>query len=218
MTLDQIKNEALQSHLDIVAAFHPTGADTPPPNCKTLILFGPKEPGFWAGFTSSPEYLDGSSDPIDRWSTRTMSALAQELGAEALFPFGGPPYQPFIKWALNSGQVWQSPAGLLVQGTAGLFVSFRGALAFEQKIALPSSQPQSPCETCAKRPCKTACPVGALQPNAYDVAACHGWLDQKGGKTCLTGGCLARRSCPVSQSYGRLKEQSAHHMRAFHKG
>ena len=37
------------------------------------------------------------------------------------------------------------------------------------------------------------------------------------GVECLTGGCLVRRACPLSQSYARLPEQSAYHMGQFHR-
>ena len=32
---------------------------------------------------------------------------------------------------------------------------------------------------------------------------------------CMSKGCAVRRACPVSQSYGRMEDQSAFHMRAF---
>jgi hypothetical protein len=213
--LAQVQTVCRNAGLDIVAAFHPTPADLPPEDCKTLILLGPLEPGFWARITASPEY--SAPDPVDHWSSRVITSLARDVGATALFPFGGPPYQPFIRWALASGHVWQSPVSLMVHGRAGLMISFRGALAFTQRLALPI-QPNPPCPDCTDKPCLTACPTNALSDEGYNLTACHGWLDRDEGKSCLTGGCLVRRACPISQTYGRLNEQSAHHMRAFHKG
>ena len=90
-----------------------------------------------------------------------------------------------------------------------------GALAFAEKLALPEPA-QSPCESCETRPCLTACPVGALSGQGYDLAAYHAYLDQPGGRACLEGGCQVRGSCPVSRRYGRLAEQSAFHMARFH--
>jgi hypothetical protein len=45
------------------------------------------------------EFRDGRPDPIDRWSRRVIGHMACDLGAKALFPFGGPPWHPFIAWA-----------------------------------------------------------------------------------------------------------------------
>ena len=38
-----------------------------------------------------------------------------------------------------------------------------------------------------------------------------------GDRDCMKAGCLVRRACPVTQAYARMPEQSAYHMRQFHK-
>ena len=185
-------------------------------NDTSIVLLGPKEPGFWGHFQSSPEAQDGKKDSLDRWSAGVISHLAAECGARALLPFGGPPYQPFIRWAMESGRAWQSPAGPLVHDTAGMMVSYRGALEFPDRISTPTP-PVCPCTVCTDKPCLTACPVNALSAETgYDLTACHSHLDTPQGQDCMTMGCAARRACPVSARYGRLPEQSAFHMKAFH--
>jgi hypothetical protein len=57
--------------------------------------------------------------------------------------------------------------------------------------------------------------VGALQGAQYDVEACRYYVRSDPAQRCLTHGCLARRACPVSQTYARDVEQSAYHMREF---
>ncbi|KMW58210.1 Ferredoxin [Candidatus Rhodobacter oscarellae] len=216
MSIGEVTAAAHRAQLDVFGAFHPTPEDRAPQGRRTLVLLGPREPGFWAAFTDSPEYQDGSAHPLDRWSTRVITALAEELDAEPLFPFGGPPYQPFISWAMRSGRAWQSPAGPLVHDTAGMMVSYRGALAMRAKISLPA-RPGKPCVTCATQPCLNACPVDALSAQTgYDLAACHGFLDTAAGADCMSRGCAARRACPVSQNHARQEAQSAFHMRSFH--
>ena len=216
MRLSEVEGRVRAECLEFFGGFHPGPDDNAPEGTGTLILLGPHEPGFWSHLRAAPEFGDGEKDPLDRWSARVIGAMAKKLGAEALFPFGGPPYQPFIGWALRSGRAWQSPAGLLVHDTAGLMVSYRGALAFPERIALPPA-PENPCETCDGQPCLTACPVDALSARTgYDLAACHGFLDTAAGQDCMTNGCAARRACPVSQRYARLPAQSAFHMRSFH--
>lgn len=204
-----------EEQLEVLGGFSVTEDEAGlPAGTRTLLLIGPAEPGFWAHLTAQPEW-DGGPDPVDRWSRRVIGRLACDLGAKALFPFGGPPYHPFYRWALRSGQVWDSPVRLLVHARQGLMVSFRGALALKEVVAVPPSLTR-PCDTCAA-PCLTACPAGALTGEGYNLPACHAFLDQPEGEDCMTSGCQVRRACPLSQSYARLPEQSGYHMRQFHK-
>jgi len=178
------------------------------------VLIG-TDAGWWDVFCTSPEYGDGLKDPVDRWSKRVLGDLATQLGAEVQFPSDGPPYAPFIAWALATGRFWQSPTGMMIHDTAGLMISIRGALELPEPMAAGLAG-QSPCETCSDRPCVSACPVDALSATApYDVPACKAYLDTAGGQTCMTMGCHVRRACPVSQSFGRPEAQSAFHMKAF---
>ncbi len=207
MTLGEISDVAGHYGLSVLGAFHDKG--------QTVVLLGPNEPEFWSVFTQSVEYLSKEEEPMDRWSRRVIGALAQMSGAEALFPFGGPPYHPFIDWALKSGRAWQSPVGLLVHDASGLFVSYRGALLVPKRLELAPTG-SSPCEKCSEKPCLSACPAAALTKDGYDVPKCHAHLDTAGTE-CLSSGCVVRRVCPIGQN-NRLPSQSAFHMRAFHKG
>ena len=210
MTLDR---DLSVHHLEILGGFHPDAGDGLPEGTGTLLMLGPAEPGFWAHVTAQAEWQDGQPDPIDRWSKRVLDRIAAAHGGTALYPFGGPPYHPFYRWALRTGRVWESPIRLLVHAHQGLMVSFRGALALPERIALPPAAAK-PCDTCSAKPCLTACPVGAIGAGGYDVPACHAYLDTKAD--CLNQGCHPRRACPVSQGYARLGEQSAYHMSRFH--
>jgi hypothetical protein len=180
----------------------------------SVLLLAPREPGFWPAFTASPEYADGAPDPLDRWSKRVIGALAEAWDGGAVFPSDGPPYPPFISWALQTGRVWMSPVGLLVHDRLGLWLSFRGAVRLAEPVAATAGQ--NPCKTCPGQPCRSACPVSALSPEGYDVAACHGFLDTAAGTRCMAAGCGVRRACPVGQAWGRTEAQSQFHMKAFH--
>jgi len=145
-TYAQIETLAQDKALSIMGAFRPDASDKAPAGCQTLVLLGPAEPGFWARFTASPEYSDGAPDPMDRWSRRTVGSLATALGGQAVFPFGGVPYHPFIAWAQRSARAWISPVGLLVHDSAGLFISYRGALALASRIDFPAPPQRAPCD------------------------------------------------------------------------
>ncbi len=188
-----------------------TQADDPGGAGQTLILIGPDEPAFWPIFQSSAEAGDNAPDPLDRWSARVLGKVAQQVGGTALFPFGGPPFQPFFSWAERCGTCWPSPIQFLVHESAGLFVSFRGAIILPGLLPLASTGTK-PCASCAA-PCATACPVGAFDAG-YDVAACKAHVTSDAGTDCRDNGCLARRACPVGQGL-RRPAQAAFHMKAF---
>lgn len=213
--LAAVEARARLAGLRLRGAFHPDPDDAAPEGCKTLLLFGPDEPAFWEIFTTSPEYRDAKPDPLDRWSRREIGALARDWEGTAILPSDGPPYAPFIRWALRSGSAWTSPVGLLVHAEAGLFISYRGAIALPYRLDLPPP-PENPCLSCAKRPCEGACPVGALGPGQhYDIPACQDHLAMPEGRDCMTDGCRVRRACPVARDFARPPAQSAFHMAAF---
>ncbi|MFN3970253.1 MAG: ferredoxin [Gemmobacter sp.] len=215
--LHDIEALLLPHSLVLLGGFAAEDADASlPRGTRTMLMIGPG-PGFWPHLTTTAEWHDSQPDPVDRWSRRVIGRIACDLGARALFPFGGPPYAPFYRWALRTGRVHESPVRLLVHDTQGLMVSFRGALALKHATPLPAPPPP-PCATCATRPCLTACPPRALTGEGYDIPACHAFLDTTAGDSCMGQGCAVRRACPVSQRYDRMPEQSAYHMGRFHRG
>lgn len=212
-SLDAIEKAARSRALTVLGGFHPDPEDGAPEGYGTLLLLGPDEPEFWSVFRTSPEMQDGARDPLDRWSRRVATGLARDFGGRAIFPFDGPPWAPFQRWALRSQRCHASPVNLLVHDRLGLFVSFRAALALPGRIAMPAA-PSSPCADCA-RPCLTACPVSALGPRGYAVAACKSHISGPDEANCRDRGCAVRRSCPVSARHPRPEAQSAFHMGAF---
>ena len=185
-TYRAVEDAVIRVNLRIFGGFHPTEADNAPAGCRTLFMLGPDEPGFWDRVSLQPEFSDGKPDPLDRWSRRAVEPVAEEVGATALFPFGGPPWLPFFSWALRTGRCWQSPVRFLVHDTAGLFVSFRAALAFSREIDLPAANSASPC---------------GIAPNGRACTPAR--------PACLTGGATtprgARRTCPAPRAATALK-------------
>ena len=214
-TYTDIDKSANRERLQVFGGFHAGVEDNVPSGTKTLLLLGPCEPGFWDHVSAQPEFHDGGRHPLDRWSERTIGALARSLNCKAVFPFGGPPYNPFIDWALRSGRCWESPVQFLVHDVAGLFVSFRGALTFDFLLDLPDTPKRSPCQSCSDRPCNSACPVGAIRDSQYDAITCTEHVGSEAGTDCLMRGCAVRRICPVSRKYGRSEVQSQFHQVAF---
>jgi ferredoxin len=186
---------------------------------RTIVLAGVTGREGWGAFAASPEALDGRDHPLDRWSRRVIEALARDLGAKALFPFGGPPYWPFQQWARRAELVHPSPIGVLIHPRYGLWHSYRAALAFREALDVPEPATfPSPCESCSGRWCLKACPVSAFSPESYDAAACAGHLKSAAGADCMSEGCRARRACPVGAEYAHGLEQASFTMRAFLRG
>ncbi len=181
----------------------------------TLVLVGVVGRDCGDAFQAAAESREWP-DPLDRWSRRVVTELAAELGADALFPFGDPPFLPFIRWAQRAEAVHPSPIGPLIHPDYGLWHAYRGALAFAESIDLPPADERPrPCDTCAEKPCLATCPVGAFSQDGYDVPACIGHISGDRGGDCLGGGCLARRACPVGVAYQYAPAQMGFHMRAF---
>lgn len=213
MTLDQIEAALPPLGLMLMGALHPEPGEAG----QTVVLLG-TGPGFWPVFTAAPEYADGTADPVDRWSQRVIGELASTFDARCCFPSDGPPYPPFVRWALASGRAFTSPSQLLVHDHVGMMISYRGALMFDRVLEIPPLPlAQSPCLTCTAQPCLNSCPVNAMVDGGpYGLAACHHHLDTPAGADCMSKGCLARRACPLSDGAERDFDQNAHHMRYFH--
>ncbi len=183
---------------------------------RTLVLVGMIGERNWDAFEQSPEARDAAPDPLDRWSRRNLDGIARLIGAEVLYPFGGPPYWPFPSWARRAEPLWPSPLGMLIHSEYGLWHSYRGALALPEELA-PASAPvgERPCETCSERPCMSACPVNAFTPDGYEVARCRAHVRSPDGRECRERGCLARRACPVGPTFAHKPRHTQFHMRAF---
>lgn len=194
--------------------FRPSPADGVPGDPAVLVMIGNAGPAMWPVFAR--ERTPGG-DPMNRWSRERVDAVAAELGADALYPFDGPPWYPFQRWAQRAEPVFPSPIGMLIHPEHGLWHAYRGALAFDREIeGLPErGEVASPCESCADKPCLTTCPVGAFDGRGYDVPACAGHLRRAEGADCLGLGCRARRACPVGRQATYLPQQAAFHMAAF---
>ncbi len=181
----------------------------------TVILLGNVGGSMWPAFAASPEGRTGS-DRLDRWTRRVVAELAARLGAQPLYPFGGPPYWPFQRWAQRAEAVHPSPLGLLIHPDHGLWHAYRAALLFAEAIDLPPRDERpSPCTTCTSRPCLTACPVGAFTGAGYDVAGCAQHIASASGADCMDLGCRARRACPIGTGHAYGAEQARFHMEAF---
>jgi len=222
--LEQIRESLAPHGLALRGGFHPGPEDAVPAltggrACGTILLLGNLGGALWPVFAESPELADGAPHPLDRWTRRILESLAPGFGATALFPFGGPPWLPFQRWAMKADSVTASPLGILIHPDFGLWHAYRGALAFADRLDLPQGvRRPSPCDSCIERPCLSGCPVGAFSHGGYDVAGCRGHVAGVRGTACRGQGCLARLACPIGREHAYPPAQMAFHMAAFLAG
>lgn len=192
----------------------PAGSGQP---ARALVLVGVAGSGFWPVFRASPEYSDQQNDPLDRWSRRIGNSIANWLDASCVFPFDGPPYQPFLTWAQRAEALHRSRLGMMMHPEYGLWHAYRFALLFAVPLSdMPAAviRPDI-CAACEAQPCLKACPVDAFSESGYDVAACYRHLRDNPMAECHTDGCIARRACPQATAYRYEAEHAAFHMTAF---
>jgi ferredoxin len=224
--------EALNPYgLSLRGAFTPEAADQLPkrPNGKpagAVWLVGVVSSNFWPHFKASAFFSDGLPDPLDRWSRTIGEDMAARFGGLALFPFDGPPYHPFQRWADRAEATHSSRMLLRIHPEYGLWHAYRFALALaaapgeEFVVATATTVTTSAtnlCASCHAQPCLNACPVHAYTGTSFLVDACAQHLHSGTATDCMQNGCLARRACPVGADYRYSPEHAAFHMRAFTK-
>ena len=218
---DAIADAVERTGLKVRGGFHPGPEDGVPrlrsgTEAATLVLVGNVGSSVWAPFAAAG-FLGRTEHPLDDWSREVISKLAHDHGAEPLFPFGGPPFLPFIRWALRADTVWPSIMGPLIHPRYGLWHAYRGALSFPErfKLPLPDTAARRPCDDCPEQPCLAPCPVGAVRAGDFDAAGCADWLTEQPRCECRKAGCLARRACPVGREHAYAPAHAAFHMAAF---
>jgi ferredoxin-like protein FixX len=176
----------------------------------------------WSVFSTSPIFSDGLANPLDRWSASIGDALAKQWHGLALYPFDGPPYFPFQRWADRCEPTQASPMMLRIHPEYGLWHAYRFALAvpFLQAGDLEPPAPLQPasadlCLRCDGQPCLNACPVGAYSRSGFLLDSCAGHLHHTLGAECMDSGCKARMACPVATTFRYTKDHAQFHMRAF---
>ena len=187
---------------------------------QSLVLFGNTGSSIWPEFSTSSELRDGLDNPMDRWSKRIGDEIAAQLGGVAYYPFGGPPYQPFISWAQKAESLRPSKLGMLLHPEYGLWHAYRFAVALPVVLfdkQTDESLPLHACDTCLDQPCYSVCPVGAFANNHYDVDRCVRYLDANPHAACNRDGCMARMNCPKAEEHRYIQPHAEFHISQFLK-
>lgn len=206
--------DLLQPHgLVVLGVVEPSGPDQD----SSIVLAGNVGSDLWSVFEGTPEFADKRPDPLDRWSRRVGEMVAVKLGADVVFPFEGPPYPPFLKWAQQTGRAFPSRLSMFIHRDHGLWHAYRFALCLRITPARGAVRPAdvSPCLSCIAQPCLGACPVNAFSTGEYRVDDCMAYLAENANSICRKSGCRARRACPVAVENQYRAEHAQFHMEAF---
>jgi len=218
MELATIERAIADAGLVVFGGFRSRPDDDVPSPATAVVLVGNAGPAMWQAFAIAvpPSEREARRHPLDDWSRSVLTTAAERLGVRVLFPFDGPPRYPFQAWALRTRTVHPTPIGPLIHPEYGLWHAYRGAFVVAEPIDLPAPDDRpSPCDSCAEKPCLSACPVDAIAHSAYDVPACTSHIATPDGTDCLNFGCRARAVCPVGRDNAYDPAQAAFHMRKF---
>lgn len=187
------------------------------PAAKTLILVGNAGSELWER-SGADIAATQDPDPLDRWTQRVIEPIARSLDGVALYPFGGPPYWPFQRWAERAEGLRASPLGIQIHPEFGLWHAYRAAVVLPRLVALPArTAAEHPCDGCIDKPCLSRCPVQAFSAEGYAADRCvdHVVATQHDPAGCASVGCLARLACPVGADWRYRSDHARFHMAAF---
>jgi len=187
------------------------------PWARTLVLVGNVGSELWDKSGGAIAAMTGP-DPLDRWTRQIVDPIARSIEGIALYPFVGPPYWPFQRWAERAEGVRSSPIGIQIHPEYGLWHAYRAAILLPVAVDLPRPEThEHPCDSCAGKPCLTHCPVNAFSVSGYDVDRCVDRVIavQYESGSCSDVGCLARLACPVGAAWQYRPDHARFHMTAF---
>lgn len=213
LAFSEIASNLRANGLQCLGSFELDSGETAVPGRKNqpaaIMMIGNVGSVIWSYYDTARQFNPGLT--LDQWTENTVSETATEFGLDAVYPFKGPPYFPFIQWAKRTGTLFSSPIGLTIHPVYGLWIAFRAALLFDYPIKEPKAEIRSPCDDCIGRPCLSACPVGAFTKEGYDFETCLNHVASP-DNGCRQEGCLARIACPIGQQHRYRKTHANFHM------
>jgi len=154
-----------------------------------------------------------TADPVDEYSaTLTRQFIHDYLdGAPAHWLYPDTDYIiPLQQLGAAAGWSYPSPLGSGISPVYGVWFAYRTAFLTNADLPLlREGAAPSPCMSCVDKPCITACPVGAVQPDAFDIAGCVSHR-LRPASPCADR-CLARMACPFFPQHRYSLAQIQYH-------
>ena len=180
----------------------------PLPDERQLILFGHGGRRLWEAVQASGV---GGQDPIDEYSTQTISHWFASHAPDRHYRILYPGDQPIALQSLGQLAGWHhaSPFMVGIDETWGSWSAYRAVLLTDTHFA-PSAKVDRnhPCRSCLDTPCIERCPARALDEGRLDLDRCLDFRRQAASPCQYT--CLARLACPVGREHRYSDEQIRH--------
>ena len=176
---------------------------------QQLLVFGHGGPRMWQALAGSAFKRD--EHPIDDFSADTVARFFTEENPANSYTLLYPQKQgviPLQQLGRLAGWHHASPFRIGVNARWGSWFAYRAVALADTSFAPTAPMPESsPCESCADKPCLSACPV-AVGDN-IQLDAC---LDKRleDASRCAST-CLARLACPVMVKERYSQEQIVYH-------
>ena len=177
---------------------------------QRLVLLGHGGQRLWQALN---EFGWQTADPIDHFSIHLVQTFLRDY-------LDAPPHlllYPLTEYTIPlqrlgelAGWCHSSPLGLGISPNFGLWFAYRAAFLVAADLPVTAVVPsQSPCDSCAGKPCITTCPSGAVQLAGFDLFKCSQYRLQE-NSPCYDR-CLARLACPVAPEHCYELEQVQYH-------
>ncbi len=161
----------------------------------SLLLVGNGGSGFWNYLSKQSLQID---DPVDKLSIALVRDYIEQKWAGVRYQVLYPSDNVLDLQYLGRLAGWHhdSPLKLGINPTWGLWFAYRVLVLLDLELdATDRVASESPCLTCAAKPCVRACPANALEQGQLSLSACSQF--RKIDTSLCKFTCLARLSCPV---------------------
>lgn len=187
---------------------------------RQLILVGNRGKIFWKALQARGMH---GAHPMDQFVTECIAAWMEGplYGHAWRQVFPGPQAVGLQRLGSLAGWHHPSPFWVGVHQDWGSWFAYRAVVLADTDLPLtPQRESPSPCDSCADKPCITACPAGALasaQTGAWQLRTCLDYRKQE--NSACQDRCLARNACPVgaAQRYddAQIRYHYLHSMQAI---
>jgi hypothetical protein len=192
------------------------GFATRVPSARGILVIGNGGAAMWRTFRAAAPASNGENpredDPLDAWVRDAVEHAVRDVpGAHVSYP--ADVHDDFRRRGALAGLGRPSLLGMLIHPVYGPWIALRAAVLVPVDVVAPRpADGFDPCPTCVERPCIAACPVGAVGPRGWDVAACvaHRLADDSH----CAAGCTSRIECVYGRAHRAPPDALAFHQAA----
>ncbi len=185
-----------------------TASNIPYTNYARLILTGHGGKRMWSQLQQTDMSI---ANPVDTYSLNLTQYFIDAYldGTESLIIYPANYLVPLGQLGELAGWSHPSPLGQGINPVYGVWFAYRTAFLTTADIPVIIYPPtDSPCQSCADKPCLAACPAGATGENfAIEPCVQHRLHPQS---TC-TDRCLSRMACPIAPEHRYTLPQIQYH-------